>query len=298
MHVPHGAELRRLRKQQLKRLLVRARNTSASRFFPFDSAALAKTIAQVGVAPGDVVFAHVAYDQFAGFTGGPGDVIRVLQEAVGTGGTLLMPTLPFRGTVLDYVARGQVTDLRRTPSAMGLVTEIFRRMPGVTRSIHPTHPVALWGAQAAALAQDHHRAETPCGKSSPFLRLLDCDGKILFLGANFDTMTFYHGVEEILAPSMPFSPFTAESFELRTRDAGGTMWTTRTRLFERAVSLRRNIHKLQPVLQKRGQWHKGRAGQLRVILVRAPEVLEACLHLARAGEYCYDGRSFWQRFTL
>jgi aminoglycoside 3-N-acetyltransferase len=254
-------------------------------------------IAQVGVTTSDVVFAHVAYDRFAGFTGGPGDVIRVLQLAIGESGTLLMPTLPFRGTVLDYVARGQVTDLKRTPSAMGLVTEIFRRMPGVIRTIHPTHPVAIWGANAAALARDHHLAETPCGKGSPFLRLPSYDGKILFLGASFNTMTFYHGVEEIIAPGMPFSPFTEETFELRTRDQDGKIWTTRTKLFDRTVSLRRNVHKMEPVLKQRGQWQEGRAGRLRVILVRAQDVLDACSKMATEGKYCYDGHNIWRRFA-
>src|SRR5262249_12540176 len=162
---------------------------------------------------GDVVFAHVAFNQFLGFEGGPGDVIQVLQRVVGDSGTVLMPTLPFGGTAVEYAERHPMTDLVRTPSAMGFVTEIFRRMPGVIRSAHPTHPVAAWGAKAAELTCDHHLAETPCGKQSPYLRLLDVEGKILFLGAEIAAMTFYHGVEEILEPRMPFSPFTRAWYE-------------------------------------------------------------------------------------
>jgi aminoglycoside 3-N-acetyltransferase len=295
--VPHWDDLRRQGKRQVKRKLTRMRQTSANLLFRFDPAELARVIAHVGVTSGDVVFAHVAFDRFFGFTGGPGDVIRVLQQAVGGTGTLLMPTLPFQGVALDYAARGQITDLKRTPSAMGLVTEIFRRMPGVIRSIHPTHPVAIWGAHADALARDHHLAETPCGKCSPFLRLPEYDGKILFLGASFNTMTFYHGVEEVIAPTMPFSPFTTQIFELQTRDSNGTIWTTRTKLFDRAISLRRNVDKLQPELQKRGQWQQGHAGRLRVILVQAQDVLDACTHMAQHGKYLYKDPNSWRRLA-
>lgn len=276
-------------------MLARYRRSVAKAFFRFDAASLSQAIARAGVRRGDVVLAHVAFDQFVGFTGSPADVIRTLQQAVGDSGTLLMPTLPFQGVVLDYVARGQVTDLKRTPSAMGLVTEIFRRMPGVIRSVHPTHPVALWGAQAAALARDHHLAATPCGKGSPYLHLLDLRGKILFLGARFNTMTFYHGVEEVIAPRMPFSPFTAETYELQTRDADGALWTTKTKLFDPAVSRRRNVDILVPPLKQRRQWHEGRAGLLRVVLVEAQAVLDLCIAMAQEGKYCYSGRGRWQR---
>ncbi len=274
---------------------MRLRRTTANALFRFDAAAFSQAITSAGVRRGDVVLAHIAYDQFVGFTGSPGDVIRTLQQAVGETGTLLMPTLPFQGMVLDYVARGQITDLKRTPSAMGLVTEIFRRMPGVIRSIHPTHPVAIWGAQAEVLARDHHLAVTPCGDGSPYLRLLDCQGKILFLGASLTTMTFYHGVEEVLAPLMPFSPFTAESYEMQTRDTAGTLWTTRTKLFDPAVSRRRNVNVLATPLKRRGQWHEARAGLLRVVLVEAQAVLDLCVAMAREGKFCYGGRSFWRR---
>ena len=41
-----------------------------------------------------------SFDSFAGFRGTPAAVIRTLQEAVGPEGTILMPTLPFDGSVL------------------------------------------------------------------------------------------------------------------------------------------------------------------------------------------------------
>ena len=275
-------------KVRLKRTLLKMRHTYGRLLRPFDPGSLSRALAAVGIETGDVLFVHVAYNQFAGFTGGPGDVIHVLQQAVGgESGTLLMPTLPFDGIVLDYVAKKQVTDLKRTPSAMGIVSEIFRRMPGVVRTIHPTHPVAVWGANAEALARDHHEASTPCGESSPYMRLPAFKGKILFLGASITTMTFYHAVEEVIEPLLPFSPFTKENFELETRDRDGRIWTTRTRLFDPAISRRRDVRILEPVLKQQGQWRETRAGLLRVVLLQAHAVMETCTQLARQGRHCY-----------
>ena len=54
----------------------------------------------------------------------------------GPEGTLLMPSFQ-KGGEYDLLRRGGVFDLRTSPSEMGLITETFRRWPGVIRSISP-----------------------------------------------------------------------------------------------------------------------------------------------------------------
>ena len=129
-----------------------------------------------------------------------------------------MPTLPFSGSAVEYVRTNAVLDIKRTASRMGFMTEIFRRLPGVSRSLHPTHPVAGWGAKAARLLESHRSAETPCGAGSPFEKLVEVDGKVVLLGVSIRTMTFYHYLEEDLESRMPFSPFTTETFTVSVRD--------------------------------------------------------------------------------
>ncbi len=274
-------------KRRVKSWLKERRRRFIRHFRSFSKDEFAALLLRLGIRSGDVLLVHIAYDRFEGFEGTPTDVIRILQNAIGDSGTLLMPTIPFRGSALEYARSKQVTDLVWTPSATGLVTEVFRRMPDVIRSIHPTHPVAAWGRQSAELTRDHHLAETPCGKSSPFLRLLDVDGKILFLGTGIGPMTFFHSVEEILEPQMPVSPFTAERFELETRDAEGNVWNTKTRLFEPRLSRRRDMHMLQLALRRNGFWKEGRLGGLNVILLESRQVLETCREMAMQGRFCY-----------
>jgi aminoglycoside 3-N-acetyltransferase len=263
------AALKRL-KQSLKVARGRLRTAYIRRFRAFGPGELLAAVRAVGVSPGDVVMAHSSFDRFEGFQG-----------------SALVPTLPFTGSALDYVRSGVVTDLKLTPSRMGLVTEFFRRMQGVERSAHPTHPVAARGRLAVEMTAGHHEAKTPCGAPSPFSRLLDHGGKILLLGTGVRTITFFHYVEEVLEPTMPFSPFTTESFTLATRTRAGETVTTVTRLYDQAVAVRRWLVPLEDELRRRGQWRTARAGGLEVTLVTAAHVLTAMADLAAKGVYCY-----------
>jgi len=254
----------------------------------FTSQDFVRMLTRLGVKPGDTLLVHSALDQFSAFMDKPLDIIFSLQQVLGPDGTLMMPTLPFTGSAVEYVRISRIFDARRTPSQMGLLTELFRRMTGVVRSLHPTHAVSAWGAQARAITDDHHKALTPCGRGTPYMRLLDQRGKILFLGTDISVMTFFHAIEEVLEPQMPFSPFTEEVFTLETRDAEGNTVFSRTRLFQPEYSRRRNLHKLVPMLKQQGWWREARLGGMKAILLHADQVLEVSLALAKRRIYCYD----------
>ena len=139
----------------LKAFAKRARARYIRTFHSFGPAELAQVLHRVGLREGDSTLVHSSFDAFEGFDGKPSDVIEVLKEAIGPRGLLMMPTIPFSGTAIDWARSHPLVDLRRTPSRMGLISEIFRRSPDVIRSVHPTHPVAAWGAQAAECVAGH-----------------------------------------------------------------------------------------------------------------------------------------------
>jgi aminoglycoside 3-N-acetyltransferase len=275
-------------KQYCKVRLKQARRLYIESFHAFSAADLEHRLRQLGLREGDTVLVHSSYDAFSGFTGKPTDVIALLESVIGPAGTLMMPTLPFTGTAIDYARAGPVFDVRRTPSRMGLLSELFRRSPGVFRSVHPTHAVAVWGQDAAALVQGHHLAGTPCGEHSPLARLLARRGKILLLGTDIGVLTFYHTIEELLEDKLPLPPFTTEIFHLQSRDVFDNILTTRTRLFEPTTSRRRNLDKLVPELQQNAAWREQRVGQLPITLLDSQDVLSTVEAMAKRGIYCYD----------
>jgi aminoglycoside 3-N-acetyltransferase len=243
---------------------------------------------KVGIRTGDVILVHSSFERFEAFEGTAAKVIQVLQASVGPSGTILMPTIPFTGTSVEYATGAPVFDVQRTPSQMGIISELFRRMPGVHRSVHPTHSVAAWGENAEQLISDHFMAETPCGRCTPYGRLLAFAGKLLFLGTSIEAMTFFHTVEEELEKTMPFSPFTRDTFVLASKEANGTLRTTTTRLFDPVYSRRRRISKLVPTLTTSGHWKRIRVGNLEITLLNAVDVLQATEILCKQGIYCYD----------
>lgn len=286
MALPIPKKLKRILKGWLNRIqlaYIRWRYT-------FDVEDFARLLQRLGLKKGDVVMVHSSYNNFEGFTGKPTDVINALEMVIGPEGTLLMPTMPFSGTAVDFVRKGKPLDILRTPSRMGFLTELFRRMPDVVRSAHPTHPVAVWGSLSETMIKDHHLSASPCGTDSPFGKLLEHNGRLLFLGTGLGVLTFLHTIEEILEPDMPFSVFTEEIFDLTCIVKPGVELKTRTRLYDPEVSRthKRNPFKLIPELKKLGKWKQMRLGRLDAILINAQDVLDATRTMAKRGEFCYD----------
>ena len=257
---------------------------ASPRFVPAD---LTETLAMLGIRTGDVLFAHVAYRRLFGFLGGPSDVLVCLRDAVSPSGTLLMPSMAFMGSAVDYVQSGQVFDVRRTPSRMGVVTELFRRSPGTVRSLHPTHPVLANGPMAEELLCDHLLAGTPCGEHSPFAKLPAANGKIVLLGTGIGDLTFYHYLEEVLEHAFFCSPFTEKMFAVPFYGNNGEPLQVRTRLFDPGLSRRRDLGILERELKAAGAWRERKVGSLQVVMLEARTISDTVHAMVERGIYCY-----------
>jgi aminoglycoside 3-N-acetyltransferase len=280
----------RFAKNQLRGPRRKARRKIAQLWAGFGEQELRAALKRVGLRRGDAVLIHSSASGFEGFRGTLNDVIAILEDVVGTEGTLIMPTLSMAGSAIEFAKSGRVFDPRTTPSQVGLLTELFRRSPGVKRSIHPTHSVAAWGADTDWWLADQYLAKTPCGSGTPFHRLIEKNGKILLAGTGIASMTFYHCAEELLEPRMPESPFTIETFRMRFRVAGEIRETAPTRLYEPTLSRRRNLAPLEAELRNTGRWRETQTGTLRLILLEAQQVLDTLEDMARRGVFCYNAQ--------
>jgi aminoglycoside 3-N-acetyltransferase len=77
-------------------------------------------------------------------------------------------------------------------------------MPGVRRSLHPTHSVCAVGPLTAELLESHEGDSTPCGPGSPFRILPLVGGQILMLGCGLRPNTSMHAIEELAPPPYLF----------------------------------------------------------------------------------------------
>lgn len=161
---------------------------------------IADDLIALGVRPGGVLLVHASLRSLGKVTGGAETVVRGLLRALEENGTLLMPALTYRYTTVTT----PVFDLQNTPSCVGALPEFFRTRANTTRSIHPTHSVSGVGALAERILEDHYLDVTPCGIHSPFYRLREENGQILFLGCGLRPNTSMHAVEEIVEPPYLF----------------------------------------------------------------------------------------------
>lgn len=153
---------------------------------------LADALRSLGLTAGDRLMVHSSLKSLGHVEGGPHVVIGALQDVLTEEGLLLMPSFnhgaPFRAGGCGYF------DPRETPTENGLIPETFRQLPGVWRSLNPTHAYCAWGRDAERYVNRHHLTLT-MGPDSPQGILRREDGQCLFIGTGYDTNTFKHVVE-------------------------------------------------------------------------------------------------------
>lgn len=155
---------------------------------------LARDLAAMGFESTDVVMVHSSMKSIGCVDGGADTVLNVLTDYF-SAGAIAMPTLTWE-LMLETDSQKRIFDVMNTPTSTGLLPEMLRKRPGVLRSLHPTHSVAVYGQKAQALIEKSHLAASSCGIYSPWHQLYEHDGKIMMLGCKLTSCTFIHGIEE------------------------------------------------------------------------------------------------------
>jgi aminoglycoside N3'-acetyltransferase len=140
----------------------------------------------------DILFVHSSLSNCGRFLGGPWDVLRAFGEFCGT---LVLPTHTYCYPI-STDEPGPLFDRQLTPSKTGLLTELFRKQEGTTRSIHATHSLAASGSDADQICSDHHRHNSPCGAGTPYSRLVQGRSSVLLFGVTFHSYTLFHTAED------------------------------------------------------------------------------------------------------
>ncbi len=274
-------------KTRLKAFYVARKRRFVRRFLAYGAAELEVRLRSLGIASGDTVMLHSAFDALSGFRGSPKELIDVFLGLLGTNGNLLMVSLPYRTSTYEYLNEGKIFDVRKTISRMGLVSEAFRRRQGVLRSLHPTHPVLAHGSKAQWIVADHEKCVYACGPGSPFEKLALLDGKVVFYNVPLTTMTFFHYLEHLVEREMDFPLYFDREFEVPTVDWNGTTITVRTRVFSMEAARRRRPTMLAHELEKRSQVKKGWIGNTRLIAIDAKQAIACTQAMARVGVLFY-----------
>jgi aminoglycoside 3-N-acetyltransferase len=227
--------------------------------------ALVLQLKQMGICQGDTLMVHSSLGKMGFVEGGAATVIDALKEAVGEKGNLLMPSSPVMALQYDYALKEKVFDVLETPSAMGAITEYFRQQTGVLRSAHPTEPVCAFGPDAEYLTCGHFAEITPYTHRSPWQRMYEFKGKILYVGVTLiNAGTHLHTLEDSV--EFPYPVYASRVFEFTIRDVDGKEHKVNTRVHNPEWSAKRRCDELIPLFMDAGVCKK-------VVFGQAPSLL-------------------------
>lgn len=195
---------------------------------PISEQELRKILAEeLGISKGSIVFIHSSVDNLnIRF-----DTLRLLEillETVGEEGTIVFPCWHFTYRAEDYLRSGKVFDVRRSPSALGMLSEMARRYPGAKRSLHPTNSIVAIGKNAEAIIGTHHLDIYPCGEKSPYYIAMQLGGIIAGIGVNAHFMSFVHCPEDLIKQQFPLKTRHDEIFETKVKKEDGTIAIVKT----------------------------------------------------------------------
>lgn len=223
---------------------------------------------ELGLEAGDGVNVHSSLKSFGHVVGGARAVCEALMDVVTEEGTLMMPSFN-HGAIMKEGGAGYFDPLE-TPTTNGAIPDAFWRMPGVYRSLNPTHSFAAWGRNAKRYTGHHHQVLT-MGAGSP-LDLLRRDGGYgLFLGVTgYRANTFHHVVEVMLGARC--LGYRTERFSIKLPDGRmveGRSWCWRNKP---CPYTSRNLYADE--MTERGLDRKGKIGNSEITLFRLQDCFE------------------------
>lgn len=257
------------KKKQTRNQLEEQRKTGD--VLTFDK--MVQTLENMGVQQGDTVLVHASLSKMGFVDGGPKTIVDALLKVIGPNGNLLMPTSPNALLQLDYIRQIEYFDVNESPSKLGALTEYFRKLPNVKRSAHPTEPVCAFGPDAEYLTAGHLGELTPYTQQSPFYRVAEKGGKILYLGVTLaNAGTSLHLLEDAVPFKYPV--YYDQIFEVEIRLPDGTNQLVKTKVHNPEFSKKRRCDELIPRFLEKNVCHEFQFGKAHSYIFDARKMLD------------------------
>jgi aminoglycoside N3'-acetyltransferase len=226
---------------------------------------LVRQLLKLGVIPGGVLLVHTSFSKVKPVEGGPEGLITALQTALGSAGTLVMPSMSYDD---DHPF-----DKGRSPCPeMGIVADTFWRLPGVMRSDN-NHAFAAIGPLAETILAPHP-VDVPHGLDSPVGRVYELDGHVLLLGVGHDSNTTIH-----LAENLAGVRYRREKFITLLRDGKPVRFD-----YREIDHCCQNFALVDGWLDERNLQRHGKVGHAEARLMRSRDVVSVVTERLRENE--------------
>lgn len=243
----------------------------------FTKELLKDQLSLIGITAGDTLLIHSSMSKIGFLENGAKTLVEALLESIGEDGNLLMPNSPNAGLQLDYIRKLTVFDVQQSPSQLGAISEYFRKLPTAKRSAHPTEPVSCVGKNADFFVNDHFGNLTPYNNNSPFYKVAQRRGKILYIGVTLaNAGTSLHLLEDIIK-DFEFSVYFPEEFEVTVKMENGEFKKMKTLVHDPNQSKKRKCDELIPLFKNKKALKEVKIGKAVTLLVDAHKMLEVMI---------------------
>jgi aminoglycoside 3-N-acetyltransferase len=279
-------------RNRLKRHIAHTRKRLAplyqARYGTFGAQELRDELASHLPPDAEIVMVHCSLNDLQPmYSGAVNGLLDALIELCGAQRTLAMPAF-FAGPDGDpaaYYRARPVFDVRRQPSEMGLLSELFRRRKNVRRSLHPSASVCALGPLADELVAGHHRASTTFGEGTPFALMAQKRTAIVGIGTEyFRTLPQAYAPEDLLGDRYPLS-LRPKTTPVQLKDADGTVHDYDLPFGETGL-----LPRLEPLKDLLGpdELIRWRFHGVPLFVTSASRVTEVLIDAALRGETVYD----------
>ena len=282
------------RRNRLKRRVAHARKRLAplyrACYGTFGAEELRDELARRLPPDAEIVMVHCSLNDLQPmYIGGARELLDALIELCGPERTLAMPAFFFGGAEGDPAAYYQarpVFDVRRQPSEMGLLSELFRRRQNVRRSLHPAASVCAFGPLAEGLVAGHHLARTTFGEGTPFAIMAERRTAIVGIGTEyFRCLSQVHAAEDLLGERYPLV-MRPRTMPVQLKDVDGSVHDYELRLGDTAMQRHAELLELLLGPDELIRW---RFHGVPLFITSAGRVTEVLTQAALRGETIYEG---------
>lgn len=244
-----------------------------------------KALRAVGVEKGDLLFIHSDLRPF-GIPENTSTKEEILQfyldqflRIVGPRGTLAVPAYFY-----EYARFGETFDVDHSPvsTPLGVLSAFVNQQPGRVRSLNPLQSIAAIGHQAEALCGGE--SLMGYGPASPWHRLCQNKGKIIFLGTSLQPMTFVHHIEQQFGVPHLYQKMYQTAILYRGKAVPGIPISSVRYL---NYDIHYDLKFFQEELKKRGQLRHATLGKGEIFLVVAEEAFQTGLELLSQNPFCF-----------
>ena len=245
---------------------------------------LKEALEKMGLKNEDAIMVHSSMKSLGPVQGGADTVLDALMEAVPEG-LLILPTHTWQQMSAEY----SLFDPETEPVCVGILPELFRKRPGVVRSLHPTHSVAVYGKGAEEYINGEENCTTPCPPKGCWGRLKDINAKILLLGVTHTRNTYIHSIEESFNIPERFTDKTTR-FQVKLQD-GSVKNVDMYRHYNRInPHISEDYDKMKSGYEKAGAAKTVRLGDAECILCDAAKLYEVTGRILTKEPNCFIER--------